>query len=371
LNHLRYRIDGDDLSVSVKAVDAAPASEIVSQSAFFIDVEGEFDALEKFRLPLVAHIRAQEIHIIYVLFDEVSEEIARKIYPLINKIENRLRGYLIKFFVTKVGPNWWNLTADAEMRKKAHERRQNERVFSQHIDNKAYLIDFGEIGKIVYAQSSGFLDKEDIIERVMSLDATANAVNALQRDLESNYTKFFKETFKDNDFQGKWIQLAVIRHKVAHNNLFTKEDLNVARAICESLTEILDTAEDKIDEIVFSKDEQMAVEEMITERLTDSIQDDQEYPYSPISESYLLSELEQEQEFSNVRGGYVGLSRFVTDHLGSKKFDYATSFALINNLERRGIVEIYDVTTEAGHSAKAVRVIKEDEPSASPIEPRW
>jgi hypothetical protein len=90
-------------------------------------------------------------------------------------------------------------------------------------------------------------------------------VKALQKDLESNYTKFFKETFKDNDFESKWVQLAAIRHKVAHNNLFTNEDLNVARAICESLTEILNTAEDKIDEVVFSKDEQIAVEEMITD----------------------------------------------------------------------------------------------------------
>lgn len=358
LDHSRHRIDADDVSIDVRAVDASREAGIVPQRAFFIDVEGEFDALETFRLPLVAHLRAQEISTIYILLDEVSEEIAKQIYPLINKIENRLRGYLMKFFVTKFGPDWWNVTADADMRKKAHDRKQNERVFSKYIDNKPYLIDFGEIGKVIYAQSSGFLEKEHIIERVMSVDATAEAVSALKKDLQSNYTKFFKETFKDNDFQDKWTQLAAIRHKVAHNNLFIKEDLNAARGICETLSSIVDTAEAKIDEVVFSKDEKIAVEEIITERLTESIHDNQEYPYWPIPEALLLSELEQEQEFAKLRGGYVGLSRFVTDHLGPKKYDYAASFAIINDLVTKGILEIYDVMTDGGYLAKAVRRIK-------------
>ena len=42
--------------------------------------------------------------------------------------------------------------------------------------------------------------------------------------LETNYIKFFQDTFKDKGFQDKWTQLEEIRHKVAHSNLFTIED---------------------------------------------------------------------------------------------------------------------------------------------------
>ena len=176
----------------MKSIDAKRASEIVPQKAFLIEVESEFAALEKFRLPLIAHIRAQEIRLVYILRDEVSEKIARDIYPLLNRVENRLRGYLIKFFVTKLGPDWWKLTADEEMQKKLIKEKTIKGFFSQHIDNKAYLIDFGEIGKIVYAQSSGFIKKEAIVDRVMALEPTADAVKELQKDLETIISSFSK-----------------------------------------------------------------------------------------------------------------------------------------------------------------------------------
>ena len=40
LDHLRYRIDGDDVSASVKEVDAGLTSETLPQRAFFINVRG-------------------------------------------------------------------------------------------------------------------------------------------------------------------------------------------------------------------------------------------------------------------------------------------------------------------------------------------
>lgn len=356
LNQLKYEIDGNDLSVAVRQVDATRASEFVPQRAFLINAEGEFDALENFRLPLVTHLKTQNIGLVYILKDEISETIAREIYPLINKIESRLRGYLIKFFVTKLGPDWWRLTADAEMRKKAYERRNNEIVFSKFVDNNAYLIDFAEIGKIVYTQSSGFLDKEAIVERVMKLEPTAEAIEALQRDLETNYSKFFKETFKDNDFQAKWIQLAGIRHKVAHSNLFTKDDLDAAKEIYESLRKIIEIADEGIDDVVFSQDETIAVEEVLSENLPQP--EDYRFPFSPIDEATLLRELATREEYSNKRGGYVGLGHFVTMHLGPMEYDYAASFDVINSLVRRGIIEIYDTTSMAGHPAKAIRLVQ-------------
>jgi hypothetical protein len=359
LNQLN--LESTDLSVSVNVVDVKGPPDFQSQKAFRIDAKGKFAGLEAFRFPLVAHLRKHDIGLVYILWDEVSEEIACDIYPWVRGVENRLRGYLIKFFVTKLGPDWWKLTADVEMQKKAHQRRNNERVFSQHIDNKAYLIDFGEIGRIVYAQSSGFLDKEAIIDRVMKLEHTADAIARLQQELQSNYTKFFKETFKDKGFQDKWIQLEEIRHKVAHSNLFTIEDRTKADELTDSLYKIINEAERGIDAVVFSTGEQVAIQEAIIESLsqpsTPSYGSYTPNLYDPISEEELLRQLALQEQYSESTGGFVGLAHFVKVRLGNKAYDYATSYALIEDLERRGVLEVYDTYSSSGYPARAIRRI--------------
>jgi hypothetical protein len=266
-NLKQHRIDDTKFSVTISNVDTKSAPDFAPQNSFRVSVVGQFDALEKARLPLITHVKKQDIPVVYVLTDEISEQIAQQIYPRINKVENRLRRYLIKFFATKLGSDWWRLTADSEMQFKAQQRRNNELVFSPHVDNKAYLIDFGELGKIVYIQSSGFINKEDIIKKVMSLGNDVESIIRLKEELQSNYTKYFKSTFKDRSFQEKWERVEKIRHKVAHNNLFTKEDLDQAIKLSEELIKIIEDADQKVDEVVFSKGEQEAIQEAIIESL--------------------------------------------------------------------------------------------------------
>lgn len=353
-NQKQLKIEDENLVVTLNSMDTKDAPDFVAQKTFRIHALGKFDVVEKFRLRLADHVRKQAMNLVYVLTDEVSEQIARDIYPQLNKVENKLRRYVIKFFVTKLGPDWWKVTADAEMQKKAQQRKNNEKVFSQHVDNKAYLIDFGEIGKIVYAQSSGFISKEDIIEKVMNVEATPEALARLKSEIQSNYTKFFKETFKDKGFQDKWIKLEEIRHKVAHNNLFTKDDFEKANELVKSLLEIIDDAEQKIDEIVFSTDEQAAIQEAIIDTLSQP-----SYGiYTPITEEQLLLELEKQESFSKVRQGFVGLAHFVKVHLGYQGFDYSNSYTIINSLSERGIIEIYDTESVFGHSVRAIRRVR-------------
>ena len=46
---------------------------------------------------------------IRILRDDISTKIANEIYPLINRVENLLRRYLIKFFTRKIGVDWWEV----------------------------------------------------------------------------------------------------------------------------------------------------------------------------------------------------------------------------------------------------------------------
>jgi hypothetical protein len=70
--------------------------------AFVVSLIGPFNEIEYRREPLAAFLSAQGFGLIYVLKDQVSEEIACRLYPHLYRIENLLRGYLIRFMATHV-----------------------------------------------------------------------------------------------------------------------------------------------------------------------------------------------------------------------------------------------------------------------------
>jgi len=77
--------------------------------------------------------------------------------------------------------------------------------------------------------------KEDILKRINELEETPQAIRTLKEQLQSNYQKFFRESFKDKGFQEKWERLEKLRHKVAHNNLFTASDLEEGKELALQL----------------------------------------------------------------------------------------------------------------------------------------
>lgn len=226
----------------------------IPQISFTIQISGNYNKLEPFRLKILEFIKNQNFKHIYVIKDDISRNIAHELYPLINMIENNLRAYLMKFFITKLGVGWWDSTADNDMKNKAQKRKNNEKEFSKYIDNKVYLIDFGELGKMIYLLSTGFLTKSDIINKIQKT-TTIEELNNLKNELQSNYNKFFKKSFKDKDFQKKWESVEQIRHKVAHNNLFTNNDLVKAKKECKELLKIIEDADKAIINFNFTEEE--------------------------------------------------------------------------------------------------------------------
>ncbi|WP_420577040.1 hypothetical protein [Ekhidna sp.] len=326
--------DSQNITLAISQLSREEENDLSVKNTFLLKLKGDFEPLEIFRLKLISHLKRQNYDHIYILSDEISSKISCEIYPKVNRVENLLRKYLIKFFVTKLGVSWWNVTADSEMKKKVVQRKNNETVFSEYIDNKAYLIDFNELGKIAHSQSSGFISRDDIVTRVLELDETSEAITNLKKELESNYTKFFKDTFKDKSFQQKWEELEKIRHKVAHNNLFTALDLDRAEKLTSELVDIIEEANDKVDNVSFSLDEKDLIKESITH--TYAI-------YDVITEDELLKKLEESEKWAaRNRDNFVSLKHFVTSYLGSQGYDYRSSYDLINSLEERGLVELWD-----------------------------
>jgi hypothetical protein len=334
-------------STSVEKLDIDLGQDSLLRRSFLIKCTGDYERAERVRLPICQYLKSQGFEFIYIIQDEVSEYIAQQIYPSINKVENRLRKYIIKFFITKLGPNWWETTADAEMKKKASQRKNNETAFGPTTENKVYLIDFGELGKIVYQQSSGYISREDIIRKVLGMEENVEAITKIKNELQSNYTKFFKETFKDQNFQQDWEELESLRHKVAHNNLFTDEDRLKAEKLTTSLLKTIDEANSRIDEIVFSNDDLETIKSNIIEVSA---------PYQPITEEDLIRQLRLREEYYSRTNGFVGLESFVKNHLGLQGYDIATSYRTINALASEGKLMVYHVDGPKGFPVAAVKL---------------
>ena len=347
VNQNSLRDDRRKMTIQVSHVESDTGDD-TPNLAFLVRAKAPFNEMEGFRVKLVHHLKNNRFDHIYVLQDDVSSQIAHDLYPGINRVENALRKYVLKFFVTKLGPNWWNVTADAEMQKKVTQRKNNETVFSPIADGKAYLIDFGELGRIVYAQSSGFISRDDIYTRVMALEDTAEAVLELKAELQSNYNKFFRETFKDKNFQQKWEELEKIRHKVAHNGLFVLEDQTRGKSLCNELHEIINNANTAIDQVTFSISERDAI--------TDSIATNTA-AYKVITREELIRHLESSEKWARAREGFLSLNSFIRYYLGQLDYHYSSTYDMVTRLEDEGVVEIYEHKGE-GHARpiKAIRL---------------
>lgn len=305
------------------------------KQAYIVIISGVFDCLEPFRMNFISYLKDLKFDSVYILEDGISMAIASRIYSSIYKVESFLRKYVIKFFALKIGPEWWKLTADTEMQKKTNLRKNNETEFSRYIDNEVYLIDFGELGKLIYSQSSGNLNREDVVNKILNLEDNVESLKKFKQEIQTNYNKFFKETFKENNFQQNWEELEKIRHKVAHHNLFTKQDQDRSVELVGNLINTIDLANKEIDSISFSEHDK---ESIISNVLN----------FEDINENVFVQELERSIKWAKESAdGFVGLQNFIVNVLGSKGYSFESSRNLLSMLEKKNIVEIYTYSNPA------------------------
>lgn len=317
--------------------------------AFVISLKGDEDVIEPMRLSLVEFIKEQNFEHRYILKDEVSERIACELYPHLYRVENLLRGYLTRFMATRFGGTWWELNVSEETDKKAKMHKKNEVIFGKNIDNSAFLLGFDELGALIFKQTSGFLTREDIETKVTQLPETIEAIKALKADLRSNYHKFFKSAFADRDFKAKWKKWETIRNKIAHTNLFTKDDLAEGKKLADEIVQIITAAEESKEQPVVTQIEREAMQEQLIAKTeqNDVLEPQQSEPISSslsveITEREFLDELnQQESNYLSRPGGFVGLTRFIRFHLAELGFDEHSARSTLDRLKRENKIEVY------------------------------
>ena len=405
---VRIEEPGTGVQVSIYSIDTSLMLTDYQESAFVVSAESrDFAVLEKFRLPLLEHLRATlEFRHVRILADTVSTEVANQLYPAINRVESRLRRYLTKFFIQRVGLNWWRLTATRLMTDKVKTRREQlTDKMSQLVELDVNLVDFDDLGELIYKQTTGFNNTEAIVERLLDVKSYQGLLE-LQGELQGNYTKYFKRFFQDKHFKHKWQELYRIRNKVAHHGTFYAKELERGQQLCEDLLLIITEAESQIDKLVFSVEDKQAIREAVNDRIEQE-QSDAEFADSPhggdgevaaeavepvpagagderggptvyrarvigpkvvgrielprdrsreqaIDESTMceLLDLEASKSYND----YVGLKWFVTSHLADKGFAINSSYSLANVLIDQGKIEMYDVTNSHGYQVKAIRL---------------
>ncbi|MTJ49666.1 hypothetical protein FJR05_18085 [Dolichospermum sp. UHCC 0259] len=342
-----------------------------SSSAYYIIVEGDFDNLEPFRLKFIEQLKDMQFNHRQILIDDVSNKIALDIYPLINNIETLLRKYIVKFFITKIGTDWWSIAVSKDTREKANNQKKNEDVFTSpsRVIANVTLLNFDQLGRIIYSQSSLFTKTEDIIDKIR----IAEDLDSLKLEvLEGNFTKYFKDTFEQKDFGNKWEKLSKIRNKVAHNNYFFQKDLDLANQLCDELINIINNADTSIDALILSISDIETLVKVRNEREKEELEDQQSedpvininedieenftqsiIPENNIKPKLSLSILSEEKLIYNLKEclkqkQFVGLKYFVRDYLGEQGYSYNSSHSLINLLIDKGKIESYKIPNPYG-----------------------
>lgn len=358
----KNQISDEQLGIKLTS-QVIEANQDNAKTSFLIKVEGG-DELESFRLPLVKHLKDEKFDFIYILTDDISQEIGVRLYPKINQLENLLRKYLTIFFAAKLGPKWWDDIADGELNKKVQYRKNNETVFSTYkvngkdetlVDTKSFRIDFDDLGEIIYKVSAGNLNSNDIIKQIEGLDETSKieqlskAVSELKNRTKTNIKKFFPD-FEQIEFQRKWEFLYGIRNKVAHNGLLFQKDEDEACEYLKELTILLNSQNNKLGGQQFEQEEISAYQENIVK---------QSNRYAKISKSELAFELNKMDDWARKnKRPFIGLGYFVADILGIKGYDIKTSYGIISELEKDGYVETYLYTDPTGKHFSTPTAIK-------------
>lgn len=370
------------ISLFLKNLDTSKMLTDYSDAAFILLIEGtQFDTLEAFRLRLLRHLKTtlNFLHI-RILTDDVSTFIANELYPKINKVESSLRRYLTKFFIQRVGINWWESTATRSMVEKVKLRGDRVDEYTDLVNEDVSLVDFDDLGELIYKQTSGFNQPEKIIDNIIQLKSFEELL-IFQNELQGNYTKYFKEFFQDKYFEQRWKELHKIRNKVAHQRTFFQHDLERGTELADSLLNIIFEAEKKIDEIVFSIGEKDAIRQATidavydfqAEDIIENEPKDQDINFRgglrglkvlgkitvPLKDRYITEDLlmdELEDAMAKKYTQFLGLKWFVTSFLKDRGYVVATSYSVINIMIAKGDIEVYDIKAPEGYLVKALRI---------------
>lgn len=239
-----FEVISEDIKIQVKVNED---KNIEEDYIWEVEIKGEFFVLEEYRNKILTKmLRCFEKK--YCLIDDVSHEISLKAYPMLNKLENKLREYLLRFFIKKVGKNWWKKNTNSALQKKSLERKEG-RDYVSILDMEIYSLDFKDLLELIVSNFEQ-LDNHNIVQTIEGIirakedpELVELKASKLREKFESNWTKFFEKYITIEKFSQKWSRLYDIRCIVCHNSLIKLKTFI-------ELTELYDVVFNNLEEII-------------------------------------------------------------------------------------------------------------------------
>lgn len=372
------------VEVKYQIIDATSILNESISSAFTIKIKcDDFNVLEAFRNDFLVHLKSKlKFSNIRILKDDITSSFSVKLFPLINKLENLLRSFIIKFNTQKVGLDWWNATAPKHLIDKVNNRKKFDKTLNTYIDLDIDLIDFEDLGELIYKSASN-VSNENILSKILEIN-TIEELDSLKKELQKSDVRGFKDIFIENNFEKNWKRLIEIRNKAFHNIYLTNDEFVEAQEIVNNLCTLIESVDSKIKDFNFTHEEKEALKKATSEKI---VKED----YPPITDpskmdikvlgkidltdydkknaikamasnkiitvEELKKELEYSERIASLKGHkFISLKFFVTKILADKGFAIGPTYSIVNILRDQGEINIYDY--EDGTQVFPVKAIK-------------
>lgn len=307
----------------------------------FSENNNELKIVSEFRLELIKFlVKSSGLQKIYITRDDFSRKTLSYMYQRFYSIENLLRSYITKHLSTQVGVSSWLKNAiNPEISEKIQNRKNNESSFSiigesesktkELVDTRVYVIDFDDIGNIIYDNSFGNLRTDQIFTKIK--DSTN--LEDLKKSVKKNIDNYFL-SFKDISFQEKWEELKKYRNKIAHNSLTTFEETLKVKSTSDIIYDFLI----KKDSEILSNDDEEDYKDIEKEEFEKT---NYSSHYKEISREEMISELREYQMWCKKVGrNFLGLKNFLHNQIGYKDYHIGKAWDTLEELEKEKIIKI-------------------------------
>ena len=221
-----------DISVSAKTMaQAVKALEYIQSQLLTKDMEKDY-------IPIIS-------------YDAISEHFCNQAFPKLNSLERNLRKLLFNTYIVQFGKDYYQVTINEEIQKKAKERVSNAggRKLKEirRLQEFFYSLEYGDIEAILFTPGWTRIEEEGhakLLEE--SLDRSNLSSEELRRAIalirpRSDWERFFSEKMPVSSIEKNINQLRIFRNSVAHVKFFSRDDYTECSKLIKSLnTAILD-----------------------------------------------------------------------------------------------------------------------------------
>jgi len=311
------------------------------------------EALKRLR-KVLAIINKHQI----ILWDDISKYYSGKANGKIYEIENQMRKLLTKFMFINIGMGWTSDRIPNDVINSVHNTK-NDTNYLQNVD---------------FIQLSNFLFSENYPSHREGLVAKLRQAEDL-KDLnieeiksllpESNWKRFFGDVVECEAeyLKKRWEQLYDLRCKVAHNNLFTKVDLDNVEKLTSEIGGYLEEAIINLDSVVIPEEEIENIAENVAisrnEYLGQYINFWREFEFNT---QLLYRQLKEEKDTKLNSMNSIFLYLVDKDIFERKDYDDLKSILWIRNTIVHGVemeVSTEDVQNQIEKIIKHTEIIKE------------